>query len=79
VAGRRPRGQPGRAGLAAAAGLGGAIAFGASDTLIAFDRFASPVPGARWPIMVLHWLGQAGIAASAVLGCGMLHEKVNAR
>jgi alkenylglycerophosphocholine/alkenylglycerophosphoethanolamine hydrolase len=65
--------------LAAALGLAGAVAFGASDTLIAFHRFAGPIPGARWPIMVLYWLGQAGIAASAVLGCGMLREKVNAR
>jgi len=66
-------------GLAAALGLAGAVAFGASDTLIAFDRFAAPIPRVRWPIMVLYWLGQSGIAASAVLGCGMLREKVNAR
>jgi uncharacterized membrane protein YhhN len=56
-------------------GLAGAVAFGASDTLIAFDRFSAPIPGARWPIMVLYWLGQAGLAASAVLGCGMLRER----
>ena len=72
-------GSPGTPALAAALGLAGAVAFGASDTLIAFNRFAAPVSGARWPIMVLYWLGQSGIAASAVLGCGMLREKVNAR
>jgi uncharacterized membrane protein YhhN len=72
-------GSPGTRALAAALGLAGAVAFGASDTFIAFDRFAAPIPGARWPIMVLYWLGQSGIAASAVLGCGMLRDKVNAR
>ncbi len=46
-------------------GLLGAVSFGASDTLIAFDRFAAPIPGVRWPIMILYWLGQSGIAASA--------------
>jgi hypothetical protein len=29
--------------------------------------------------MILYWLGQWGIAASAVLGCGMLREKVKTR
>jgi uncharacterized membrane protein YhhN len=72
-------GGPGTPALAGLLGLGGALAFGASDTLIAFDRFAAPVPGARWPIMLLYWLGQSGIAASAVLGCGMLREKVKTR
>jgi uncharacterized membrane protein YhhN len=46
-------------------GLAGAVAFGASDTLIALDRFAAPLPGLRGLIMVLYWLGQWGIAASA--------------
>jgi uncharacterized membrane protein YhhN len=72
-------GSPGTPALAALVGLAGAVAFGASDTLIAFDRFSAPIPGARWPIMVLYWLGQAGLAASAVLGCGMLREKVTPR
>jgi len=31
-------------------GLGGAMAFAASDTILAFDRFSSPIPGASWPI-----------------------------
>jgi len=72
-------GSPGTPVLAAALGLAGAVAFGASDTLIAFHRFAAPIPGVRWPIMALYWLGQSGIAASAVLGCGMLRGQVNAR
>lgn len=50
-------------------GLAGAMAFAASDTIIAFDRFAAPIPGARWPIMTLYWLGQWGIASSAALAC----------
>ena len=72
-------GSPGTPALAALLGLAGAVAFGASDTLIAFDRFATPIPGVRWPIMILYWLGQTGLAASAVLGCGMLREKVKTR
>ena len=53
--------------LAAWLGLAGAVAFGASDTLIAFDRFLDPIPGVRLPIMLLYWLGQWGIAASVQL------------
>jgi uncharacterized membrane protein YhhN len=44
----------------------GALCFGASDTLLAFDRFHAPVPGAAWLVMLTYWAGQAGIAASAV-------------
>jgi uncharacterized membrane protein YhhN len=51
---------------AARLGLAGAIAFGASDTLLALDRFAEPLPDAQLWIMVLYWLGQWAIAASAV-------------
>jgi uncharacterized membrane protein YhhN len=72
-------GSPATPAMAALLGLAGAVAFGASDTLIAFDRFSSPIPGARWPIMVLYWLGQLGIAASAVLACGMLRERLTTR
>ena len=53
--------------LAARLGLAGAIAFGASDTLLAFDRFLQPIEGAHIPILVFYWLGQCGIAASAAL------------
>jgi uncharacterized membrane protein YhhN len=45
--------------------LGGALMFAASDTLIGLDRFRAPIPGVRYPIMLLYWLGQAGIALSA--------------
>lgn len=46
--------------------LGGAILFGASDTLIGLDRFQAPLESARAPIIVLYWLGQLGIAGGAV-------------
>lgn len=72
-------GSPPTPALAAALGLAGAVAFGASDTLIAFDRFSQPVPGVRWPIMALYWLGQCGIAASSVVACGMLRGQVKTR
>ncbi len=72
-------GSPGTPALAAALALLGAVSFGASDTLIAFDRFSAPIPGALWPIMILYWLGQWGIAASAVVACGMLPGQVKTR
>ncbi len=56
-----------RAGRVAWLGLAGALAFGASDTLIAVTRFLHPIEGVRVPIMLLYWLGQWGIAASAAL------------
>ena len=56
-----------RAGRVAWLGLAGALAFGASDTLIAVTRFLHPIEGGRVPIMLLYWLGQWGIAASAAL------------
>lgn len=45
----------------------GAIAFAASDSLIAIHRFVAPQPWVDPPIMILYWLGQAGIAAAAVV------------
>jgi uncharacterized membrane protein YhhN len=72
-------GSPGTPALSAALGLAGALAFGASDTLIALDRFAAPIPGASGPIMALYWLGQCGLAASAVAACGMLPGQVRTR
>jgi uncharacterized membrane protein YhhN len=72
-------GSPGTPALAAALGLAGAVVFGASDTLLAFNRFAQPIPGAGWTIMLLYWLGQLGLAASAVAGCGMLPGQVKTR
>lgn len=47
--------------------LGGAILFAASDSLIAIHRFVAPQVWANLPIMLLYWLAQAGIAASAVM------------
>jgi uncharacterized membrane protein YhhN len=44
--------------------LGGAVAFGLSDTLLAFSRFLTPWPDAPFLVMVLYWVGQAGIARS---------------
>ena len=67
-------GSPRTPALAALVGLAGALAFGVSDTLIAFDRFDAPIAGVRLPIMLLYWLGQWGIAASAVLGCDRPRE-----
>jgi alkenylglycerophosphocholine/alkenylglycerophosphoethanolamine hydrolase len=48
-------------------GLAGAVAFAASDTIIAFDRFAAPIASVRLPVMTLYWLGQWSIAASVAL------------
>jgi uncharacterized membrane protein YhhN len=45
----------------------GALSFGIGDTLIALDRFGESIPHVRFPIMILYWLGQLGIAASAAL------------
>lgn len=44
--------------------LGGALLFAASDTLIGLDRFRAPIPGVRYPIILLYWLGQTGLALS---------------
>ena len=50
---------------AASWALIGAVLFGLSDTLIAVDRFRVPIAGVRYPIILLYWAGQAGIAWSA--------------
>jgi uncharacterized membrane protein YhhN len=50
--------------FAEGAALVGAVIFAASDTLIALDRFHSPIRGVRYPIILLYWLGQWGIALS---------------
>jgi alkenylglycerophosphocholine/alkenylglycerophosphoethanolamine hydrolase len=54
-------GSPRPAGMA---GLAGAILFGLSDTLIGLDRFRMPIPGVRYPIILLFWAGQLGLALS---------------
>jgi alkenylglycerophosphocholine hydrolase len=54
----RAAARPGRTALL------GAMLFGASDTLIAFDRFHAPLPWARYPIILVYWAGQLLIALS---------------
>jgi uncharacterized membrane protein YhhN len=46
------------------AGAVGAVSFGLSDTLIALNRWYTPLPYVRYAIMVFYWLGQLGIALS---------------
>ena len=59
-------GRDGTASTAEGLALLGAVLFGASDTLIGLDRFRAPIDGVHVPIMLSYWLGQLGIAASAV-------------
>lgn len=59
-------GAPATSRPAAVLGLAGALAFGASDTLLAYDRFVTPVPASGWLVLVLYWLGQWGIASSVI-------------
>lgn len=42
--------------------VAGAVAFAVSDSLIALNRFHTPIPHVRWPIIGLYWIGQCGIA-----------------
>ncbi len=42
----------------------GAIGFAICDSLIALNRFGSPIEGVALPIMLAYWFGQWGIAAS---------------
>jgi len=44
----------------------GAVLFGISDSLIAIDRFGSPVAEARWWIILSYWAAQALIAFGAL-------------
>lgn len=46
--------------------LAGAVLFGFSDTLIGIHRFAQPLPGAAFAIILTYWAAQALFAASAV-------------
>jgi alkenylglycerophosphocholine/alkenylglycerophosphoethanolamine hydrolase len=56
----------GRDALPARLALAGAVVFGASDTVIALDRFGAPVAGARYVIILTYWAALSLIAASAV-------------
>jgi len=55
-----------KAGLGALAGLLGAVSFGISDSLLAWDRFLLKSGGVFLPIMLFYWLGQAGLARAAL-------------
>jgi alkenylglycerophosphocholine hydrolase len=44
----------------------GALLFAFSDTLIGLSRFATPLPGVTYPIILTYWGGQFFIAASAI-------------
>ncbi len=46
--------------------LAGALLFGFSDTLIGIHRFAQPLPGAAFSIILAYWAAQALFAASAI-------------
>ena len=46
--------------------LAGALLFGLSDTLIGIHRFAQPLPGAAFAIILTYWAGQALFAATAI-------------
>ena len=46
--------------------LAGAILFGFSDMLIGIHRFAQPLSGAAFPIILTYWAGQMLFAATAI-------------
>lgn len=46
--------------------FGGALLFAVSDTFIAVTRFGEPFTGYRYAIILLYWIGQAAITASAL-------------
>jgi len=46
--------------------LAGALLFGFSDTLIGINRFAQPLPGAGFAVILTYWAGQAVFAATAI-------------
>lgn len=46
--------------------LAGALLFAFSDTLIGIHRFAQPLPGAAFPIILTYWAAQAIFAAAAI-------------
>lgn len=46
--------------------LAGALLFGFSDTLIGIHRFAQPLPGAAFSIILTYWAAQALFAATAI-------------
>ncbi|MND28509.1 YhhN-like protein [compost metagenome] len=53
---------------------GGAVLFVISDSLIGINRFVSPFASASYLIILSYWLGQWGIAASAMKREPALHS-----
>lgn len=62
-------------------GFIGACVFMLSDSMIAWNKFASPIPGERYLIMATYWAGQLGIALSArrLATASLSPESQNAR
>ena len=56
----RPEWTPVRRGMV----IAGASLFFASDTMLAWNRFAAPLPQGRLWVMITYHLGQIGLAAS---------------
>lgn len=50
--------------------LAGALSFVASDSLLAWDRFHTPLPGVGAWVLLTYWVGQAGIAGSTLAARG---------
>jgi alkenylglycerophosphocholine/alkenylglycerophosphoethanolamine hydrolase len=46
--------------------LAGALLFGFSDMLIGIHKFAQPMPGAAFSIIITYWAGQTLFAATAI-------------
>lgn len=64
------QGAPGVPRRSGQLGLIGAILFAASDSVLAFNLFVTPVPLADLIIMVTYWLGQLGISLSVLRNQG---------
>ena len=59
-------GEPGIERRSAWLAAGGALLFVASDSMIGINRFVAPFEAAKYAIIITYWLGQYGIAASAM-------------
>lgn len=59
-------GVPGIPRFSAWAGFAGAILFVISDSLLAFRLFGTPIQAGGQVVMITYWLGQLGIALSAL-------------
>jgi uncharacterized membrane protein YhhN len=63
--------RPGWLASAALAASIGAVAFYISDSILAWDRFVSPLPHARLRTMIFYHLGLIGIILGAILHTGV--------